>query len=176
MAVTASIKVPPNSIDAEKSVLGACLLDRDAVVEVVEFLRPEHFYEDKHGKIFGAIMDLYQEREPVDVVAVGERLKKAKSLTEVGGQGYLAELVNGVPTAAHAAHYGGLVKDILSKSFDRLDELHKAAGSLRGVPTGFSELDDTLAGMQESNLLILAARPGVGEKALALNIAQNTAL
>src|SRR3989344_615411 len=229
MAVTASIKVPPNSIDAEKSVLGACLLDRDAVVEVVEFLRPEHFYEDKHGKIFGAIMDLYQEREPVDVVAVGERLKKAKSLTEVGGQGYLAELVNGVPTAAHAAHYGGLVKDhytkrqlisaagqisemafdagadvrqildnaeqkvfslaqqhlkqvfvpvkdILSKSFDRLDELHKAAGSLRGVPTGFSELDDTLAGMQESNLLILAARPGVGKTALALNIAQNTAL
>ena len=83
MAVTASIKVPPNSIDAEKSVLGACLLDRDAVVEVVEFLRPEHFYEDKHGKIFGAIMDLYQEREPVDVVAVGHGAHPPEQLREL---------------------------------------------------------------------------------------------
>ena len=224
----AELKVPPHSIEAEKSVLGACLLDRDAVVEVVEFLRPEHFYEDKHGKIFESIVDLYQAREPVDVVSVAETLKKKKALTAVGGQAYLTELVNNVPTAAHAQHYGQLVRDhftkrqlissaaqisdmsfdasadvkqildtaeqkvfslsqqhlkqvfvpvkeILSESFDRLDELHKTAGALRGVPTGFSDLDDTLAGMQDSNLLILAARPGVGKTALALNIAQNAA-
>lgn len=220
------LRVPPHSLESEKSVLGSLLLDRDAVVAVVEFLHADHFYEDKHGKIFAAIVDLYQQREPVDVVTVSERLKNAKTLEEIGGMEYLKELVNGVPTASHAASYGHVIKDaytkrmlistagslmdmgfdesqgikeildsaeskvfslsqqhlsqvfvpvkeILAASFDRLDELHKTAGSLRGVPTGFTDLDDTLAGMQDSNLLILAARPGVGKTALALNIARN---
>ncbi len=222
------IKVPPHSMEMEKSVLGALLLDRDAVVAVVEFLRPEHFYEDKHQSIFSAIIDLYQEREPVDVVTVIQRLRKQKDLKEIGGAEYLAELVNRVPTAAHAESYARTVKDlytkrqligaaqkiaemgfdegadvremldvaeskvfalaqqhlkqvfvpvkdILAESFDRLDELHKTAGSLRGVPTGFKDLDDALAGMQDSNLLILAARTSVGKTTLALNIAQNVA-
>ncbi|HBC72582.1 MAG: replicative DNA helicase [Candidatus Amesbacteria bacterium GW2011_GWB1_47_19] len=226
--MTSGMKVPPHSPEAEQSVIGALLLDRDAVIAVVEFLQPEHFYENKHQEIFSAVVDLYQEREPIDVVSVTERLKKKKVLTEVGGSAYLVGLLNRVPTAAHAEHYGRLVKDnytkrmlistaakisdmafdqggdvrqildaaeqsvfslaqqhlkqvfvpvknILTESFDRLDELHKTAGSLRGVPTGYSDLDDTLAGMQDSNLLILAARPGVGKTALALNIAQHTA-
>jgi replicative DNA helicase len=217
---TSEAKVPPHSEIGEQSVLGACLIDRDAVVAVVEFLRPEHFYQEKHQKIFSAIVGLYQEREPVDVVSVGQKVK--------GEDKYLAQLVSMVPTAAHAEHYAHLVKDsytkrqlisasakisgmafdetgevkeildeaekavfslsqqhlkqvfvpvkdILAESFDRLDELHKAAGSLRGVPTGFSDLDETLAGMQDSNLLILAARPGQGKTSLALNIAQNVA-
>ncbi|OGD12295.1 replicative DNA helicase [Candidatus Amesbacteria bacterium RIFOXYD1_FULL_47_9] len=226
--MTSGMKVPPHSPEAEQSVIGALLLDRDAVIAVVEFLQPEHFYENKHQEIFSAVVDLYQEREPIDVVSVTERLKKKKVLTEVGGSAYLVGLLNRVPTAAHAEHYGRLVKDnytkrmlistaakisdmafdqggdvrqildaaeqsvfslaqqhlkqvfvpvknILTESFDRLDELHKTAGSLRGVPTGYSDLDDTLAGMQDSNLLILAASPGVGKTALALNIAQHTA-
>ena len=226
--MTSGMKVPPHSPEAEQSVIGALLLDRDAVIAVVEFLQPEHFYENKHQEMFSAVVDLYQEREPIDVVSVTERLKKKKVLTEVGGSAYLVGLLNRVPTAAHAEHYGRLVKDnytkrmlistaakisdmafdqggdvrqildaaeqsvfslaqqhlkqvfvpvknILTESFDRLDELHKTAGSLRGVPTGYSDLDDTLAGMQDSNLLILAARPGVGKTALALNIAQHTA-
>ncbi len=221
------LKVPPHSLIAEQTVIGSVLLDRDAVVAVVEFLRPEHFYEEKHSQIFETVIDLYQEREPIDVVSVTERLKKKKMLTNLGA-GYLAELVNMVPTAAHAEHYGRLVrdnytkrqlisaaakisdmsfddagdvrqildtaestvfslsqqhlkqvfvpvKDILAESFDRLDELHKLAGAMRGVPTGFTDLDQTLAGMQDSNLLILAARPGIGKTALALNIAQNAA-
>lgn len=224
----ADVKVPPHSIEAEKSVLGALLLDRDAVVALVEFLRPEHFYDEKHQKVFAAIIKLYQEREPVDVVTVTDSLKKSKDLKQVGGTEYLSDLVNLVPTAAHAEHYGRLVRDgytkrqlisaaarisdmafdvsgdirqildsaessvfslaqqhlkqvfvpvknILAESFDRLDELHKTAGSLRGVPTGFNDLDEALAGMQASNLLILAARPGVGKTSLALNIAQNAA-
>jgi len=222
----ATIKIPPHSIEAEASVLGACLLDREAVVEVVEKLRPEHFYDPKHGQIFEAIMNLYQARQPVDVVSVSEALKSLKQLTVIGGAKYLTELVNQVPTAGHAEHYAELVrdhytkrqlisaaakisemafdesgnvrqildsaessvfslaqqhlkqvfvpvKDILASSFDRLDELHKNQGSIRGVPTGFTDLDDTLAGMQNSNLLILAARPGIGKTSLALNIAQN---
>lgn len=224
----ADVKMPPHSLEAERSVLGACLMDRDAAITVVEFLHPEHFYEGRHQKIYEAIVSLYQEREPVDAIAVGERLKKNKNLKDVGGAEYLAELVAGVPTAAHAEHYGRLVRDdytkrqlitaaakisdmafdeggeirqildvaeqrvfslaqqhlkqvfvpvrdILTASFDRLDELHKSPGSLRGVATGFTDLDETLAGMQDSNLLILAARPGVGKTALALNIAQNAA-
>lgn len=219
-------RIPPHSLEAEQSVLGSCLLDKDAVVEVVEILRPEYFYADKHGRIYEEIVSLYQDREPVDVVTVTDKLKSKKSLKEVGGSEYLASLVNRVPTAAHAEHYAKIVKDaytkrqmiktagqimetafdeggdvreildsaegsvfslaqqhlkqvftpvkdILAESFDRLDELHKTAGSLRGVPTGFSDLDSTLAGMQDSNLLILAARPGIGKTALALNIAQN---
>jgi replicative DNA helicase len=219
----ADLKVPPHSQVAEQSVLGALLMDRDAVIAVVEFLRPEHFYEEKHQKIFDVVIDLYQEREPIDVVTVTEKLKKNKTLKNIGGAEYLTELVNNVPTAAHADHYGKLVKDnytkrqligaaakisemsfddsgdvrqildnaestvfalaqqhlkqvftpvksILAESFDRLDELHKSAGALRGVPTGFPDLDETLAGMQDSNLIILAARPGVGKTALALNI------
>ncbi|KKS33096.1 MAG: Replicative DNA helicase [Candidatus Amesbacteria bacterium GW2011_GWA2_42_12] len=221
-------KIPPHSTDAERSILGALLLDRDAVISVIEFLKPEHFYEDKHRRIFEVILQLYQEREPVDVVTVSEKLKKSKALTEIGGMPLLADLVNSVPTAAHAEHYAHLVKDmytkrqlistatrilemgfddsgdvrqildeaeqkvfslaqqhlrqvfvpvkdILAESFDRLDELHKSSGNLRGVPTGFTDLDDALAGMQNSNLLILAARPGAGKTALALNIAQNVA-
>lgn len=219
-------RIPPHSTEAEQSILGALLMDRDAVIAVVEFLRPEHFYEDKHQKIFDAMLRLYQDREPVDVVTVAELLKKQKHLTDIGGSTYLNTLVNKVPTAAHAENYAhsvrdqftkrrliseastilemgfdeGIdvrqmldsaeskvfslaqqhlkqvfvpVKDILAQSFDRLDELHKSAGSLRGVATGFTELDDTLAGMQDSNLLILAGRPGTGKTALALNIAQN---
>ncbi len=222
----AELKVPPHSQTAEQSVIGALLLDRDAVIAVVEFLKPEHFYEERHQKIFEIVLDLYQEREPVDIVTVTEKLKKSKDLKIIGGAEYLSSLVNMVPTSAHAEHYGRLVRDdytkrqlisaaakisdmsfddsgdvrnildnaestvfalaqqhlkqvftpvknILVESFDRLDELHKSAGSLRGVPTGYTDLDETLAGMQDSNLLILAARPGVGKTALALNIAQN---
>ncbi len=221
-------RVPPHSDTAEKSVIGAILLDREALISVIEFLKSEHFYNDKLKSIYEAVVELYTEREPVDVISVAEKLKKHKRMTEVGGQEYLSELVNLIPTAAHAEHYGRLVrdaytkrqlisaaakitdmsfdeggeirqildsaesvvfslaqqhmkqvfmpvKDILTESFDRLDELHKTPGNMRGVPTGFADLDDTLAGMQDSNLLILAARPGVGKSALALNISQNIA-
>lgn len=224
----ADIKLPPSSETAEKSVLGAMLIDKEAVTDVVEFLRPEHFYVEKNGNIFAAMLELYQDREPIDVVSVTEKLRKKKTLTTAGGSDYLTELISEVPTAVHADHYGKLVrdmytkrmlisaagyisqlafddsgevkqildmaeqkvfslaqqhlrqvfvpvKDILADSFDRLDEIHKSGGSLRGIATGFTDLDDTLAGMQPSNLLILAARPGVGKTGFALNIAQNAA-
>ncbi|OGD51354.1 replicative DNA helicase [Candidatus Beckwithbacteria bacterium RIFCSPHIGHO2_02_FULL_49_13] len=218
-------RVPPHSDEAEKSVLGAVLIDKDAVVAVAQFLKPNHFYRESHGRIFEAVLALYEQREPVDVVTVSEKLKKAKSLKQAGGAAYLTELVNQVPTSAHAENYGRIVKDLstkrdliseasklveasfdevqsteevlnqaekiifglsqerltrhfvpvkdaLAESFDRLDELPKQAGGLRGVPSGFSDLDDVLAGLQQSNLLILAARPGIGKTSLALNIAQ----
>lgn len=229
MAESNEIRVPPHSENAEVSVLGALLLDKDAVIAVAEFLKPDDFYDDRHREIFVCALELYEERVPVDVLTVSERLKKRKSLKMVGGMGYLTDLVNKVPTAAHVEHYGKivkdaaikrlllssathlvdlsldeginadelmdkaeseifslsqrhlsksftLVKDALAESFDRLDELHKQGEGLRGVPTGFKDLDDSLAGMQKSNLLILASRPGIGKTSLSLGIAQNLAV
>ncbi len=219
-------KIPPHDETAEQSVLGSILLDKDALIDVGEFLHPEYFYKDAHLFIFKAMLGLFERHEPVDVVTVTAELKKLNKLKEAGGASYLSELLNMVPTAAHAQKYGRMIMDhyvkrqlisaaahiteqafrddqeardildtteseifsisqlnthrdfvpiksILTASFDRLDELHKHAGGLRGVPTGFSDLDFKLAGMQDSNLLILAARPGQGKTAFALNIAQH---
>jgi replicative DNA helicase len=222
-------KVPPHSLEAEISVLGALLLDKDAIIAVAEFLDPTFFYDERHKQIYEAMLALYEERVPIDVLTVSEGLKKIKSLKRVGGASYLAELANQVPTAAHVEHYGRIVKDLATKrslmtaasrlmdlsldealtadelldrseaevfaltqrhlsqsfasikealadSFDRLDELHKRADGLRGVPTGFKSVDNLLAGLQKSNLIILAARPGVGKTSLALNISQSLAV
>ncbi|OGM13736.1 replicative DNA helicase [Candidatus Woesebacteria bacterium RIFCSPLOWO2_01_FULL_39_23] len=224
-----SPKIPPHSIEAEESVIGALLMDRDAIVAIAEFLSPTDFYDRRHQDIYMCVLALYEERAPVDILTVSEKLKKAKYLKGVGGTTYLAELANRVPTSAHVEHYGKIVKDAatkrsllsaagnivelsfddglssgdlldkaeasifaltqkhlaqsftsvrsaLAESFDRLDELHKRADGLRGIPTGFKDIDDTLAGLQASNLIILASRPGVGKTSLSLNIAQNVAV
>lgn len=221
--------VPPHDDVAEQSVLGAILLDKDAMVDVAEFLRPSFFYKEAHGHVFEAMIALYEAHEPIDVVSVAAQLKKDGTLKAVGGASYLSDLLNTVPTSAHAARYGRIIhehftkrqlidlgakltemafkeegsaqeivdhaeqeifavsqeatkrdfipiKDALASSFDRLDELHKRAGGMRGVPTGFPDLDFRLAGMQDANLLILAARPGTGKTAMILNIAQHVAV
>lgn len=209
--------------------MGALLLDKNAVVNVAEFLKPSHFYDTRNSSVFEVMVELYEAREPIDVLTVSERLKRKKRLKEIGGVTYLADLVNRVPTSAHVEHYGKIVKDAatkrslmraaaklvelsfddslpaaelldkaelevfsltqqnltqafapvrtaLAESFDRLDELHKQTGGLRGIASGFPDLDDALAGFQKSNLVILAARPGMGKTALALNIAQYAAV
>lgn len=222
-------KVPPHDDAAEQSVLGAILIDKDAMVDVAEFLRPEHFYKEAHTEIFAAMLTLYEAHEPVDLVTLTSELKKTGKLKIAGGSTYLSDLLNVVPTAAHAERYGRIIlehatkrrlveaaarlnemafsdegsaqkildnaeqelfaisqasvrrdfmpiKDALASSFDRLDELHKRSGGLRGVATGFTEVDFKLAGLQDSNLIILAARPGTGKTAMILNIAQYVAV
>ncbi|HEQ65450.1 MAG TPA: replicative DNA helicase [bacterium] len=104
-------RIPPQSIDAEKSVLGAMLLDRDAVIAVAEFLKPEHFYNEKHGIIFRAILDLFEEGLPVDIVTLSDKLKKEKNLKKIGGRVYLTDLLSLVPTSAHAEEYGTIVRN-----------------------------------------------------------------
>lgn len=218
-------KVPPHSDEAEKSVLGSILIDKDAIVQVSEFLQSDHFYQNKHGDIYRAMIALFESREPIDLVTLPQKLKSMKLLEAVGGVSYISTLVAGVPSSANIRHYGEIIqgyytrrrliadsstmiemsfdegsdiagildsaeqkvfslsqanlkqgflpiRSILAESFDRLDELSKKSGTLRGVSTGFGDLDNCLAGMQDSNLLILAARPGMGKTALALNIAQ----
>lgn len=212
----ATQKVPPHSDDAEKSVLGSILIDKDAIVQVSEFLQAEHFYQNKHGDIFEAMIKLFEAREPIDLVTLPQKLKSMKLLDAVGGVSYISTLVEGVPSSANIRHYGEIIqayytrrrlisdsssmiemsfdegsdiasildsaeqkvfslsqsstkqgfipiRSVLSESFDRLDELSKKSGTLRGVPSGFTDLDNCLAGMQDSNLIILAARPGMGK-------------
>ncbi|HNP89572.1 MAG: Replicative DNA helicase [Microgenomates group bacterium ADurb.Bin219] len=225
----ADSKIPPRSLEAEECLLGSILIDKDAIISVAEFLRPEHFYHDANGQVFKAMLALYEERAPIDLITVSEKLKKQKVLTKIGGASYLTELTNRVPTSAHTEEYGKIIKDnytkrelisaaaritekafdesqganevldraeqevfslsqrylkqvfiqvkeALAESFDRLDELHKRAGGLRGVPSGFKDLDNMLAGFQASNLIILASRPGVGKTAFSLNMARHMAV
>ena len=221
-------KIPPQNVEAEQSILGALLIDKDAIVKIAESLKYEHFYREQHAEIYNCILTLYEKRIPADIVTVTDELKRTDKYEVVGGTGYLSTLVNTVPTSAHIEHYAQLVKDratkrslisaaakiteeafkedtevkdlldfseqslfgisqqnlrqnfvslkeALVKSFDRLDELHKKGSGLRGLSTGFSDLDKKLSGMQNSNLLILAARPSVGKTTLAVNIAQHMA-
>lgn len=224
----AQLKTPPHNDEAEQGVLGAILLDKDAINSVSEILRAEHFYNDLNGIIFQAMALLYEERKPIDLLTVTTQLKKKKIYDKVGSS-YLTDLTNVVPTAANVMHYAHIVKeaatrrslissgtmiaemgyqeatelkevldkaegsifsisqgnitkgfipvkDTLAASFDRIDQLHRNGAGLRGVKTGFADLDDILSGFQNSNLIILAARPGTGKTAMMLNMAQNVAV
>jgi len=222
------LHVPPHDLEAEKSVLGALLIDKDSIVKVVEFLKPQHFYKPSHESIFEAILTLYERKEPAEFNNSSNQLKKMKELDNVGGVSYLTELVNSVPTSANVESYANLIKndfikrslmsaaseigelvfeddevegildkseqliyslsqnltyqdfvpikDTLEVTFERLDEISKKKGALRGVPTGLKGLDKMLSGLQKENLIILAARPSVGKTSLALNIAQHAAV
>lgn len=222
-------KIPPQDLDAEKSIIGSIMIDRDAIISIAQVIKPEHFYKEAHSDIFSAMFELYENREPIDLITLTAQLKKKGVFDKVGGAAYLAELASAVPTAANIAQYAQIIrdhfikrqlisasakssqaafdetadvrsildeaeqavfalsqehlrqnfiplKDALAESFDRLDELHKKPGGLRGIATGYDDLDAKLAGMQDSNLLILASRPGQGKTSLALNIAANVAI
>ena len=103
-------RLPPQSIEAEQSVLGALLIDRDAVIEVADFLRPQDFYRQANGAVYEAILELYERREPVDIVTVSEALERREALEGVGGSAYLTSLINLTPTAVNAVHYGRIVE------------------------------------------------------------------
>jgi replicative DNA helicase len=220
-----SVKIPPSSLEAETCVLGSILIDNDAILAVSEFLRPEHFYDLNNAKVYEAMLNLYENRSPIDLVTVAEKLKEMKYLKKIGGKAFLSRLANEVPTSANVESYGKIIKslsakrelisaagriseksfdegvpsaelldyaeqeifalsqkhlknvpvslkEVLTASFDRLDELQKTGSGMRGIPTGFTQLDSMLAGMQDSNLIVLAARPGVGKTAFGLNIAR----
>ncbi len=221
--------LPPQSIEAEKSTLGSLLLDKDAIIKVADFLRSKDFYKKNHQEIYQAILDLFEKQEPIDLLSVASRLKEKKLLDEIGGNSYLTELINLVPTSAHILNYAKivqrkkilrdliessqdinslghdekedidvildkaeqrifsiaqksltqnflLVKDSLEEAFERIDKLSKHKGDIRGIATGFTDLDNLLAGFQKSDLIILASRPSMGKSSLALNIAANIAV
>jgi len=222
-------KLPPQNIEAEKSLLGSLLIDKNAIVKVADFLQPKDLYKQNHQNIYKAILELFEKGEPVDLLAVSTRLKEKKLLKEIGGNSYLTELINFVPTASHVSNYAKIVKrkrilrdlieasqeinsigyneeediDILldraeqkifsiaqksltqnflpvkaglEEAFERIDKLSKHQGAPRGLPTGFTDLDNILAGLQKSDLVILASRPSLGKSAMAINMAANIAI
>jgi len=222
-------RIPPHDLSAERSVLGAIMLDSEAIIQIAEKLRPESFYEPAHQILYEVMSDLFEQRTPIDAVTVTNLLKKKKKLDKVGGAAAIAELTNFVSSASNVTHYAKLVreaalrrtmisasaemnelafdetvpvadilesteqqvfslsqaqstqnfikiKDTLAESFERLDELQRSGSDLRGLPTGFNDLDNILAGLHKSNLIILAARPGTGKTALALNLSAHIAV
>jgi replicative DNA helicase len=222
-------KLPPQSIEAERSLLGCLLLDKDVIFRVADFLRPDDFYRGIHQQIYEVCLELFKRGEPIDILSVSNRLKEKNLLEEIGGMGYLTELINSVPTPAHALNYAKIVqkkrvlrdlisasqeigkmaydeaedvnvlldkaerkifsiaqnslsqkfvpvKETLEEAFERIDKLSRGGENLRGLPTGFPDLDNILAGLQKSDLIILAARPSLGKSALACNIAANVAI
>ena len=223
------LRMPPQSIVSEKAVLGSIMLRKDALLDIEDILFPDSFYSPKHKMIFQAMLDLALKNEPIDSLSISNKLSELKSLENVGGNSYLAEITNSVPSSANIKHYAEIVqkkfilrslietsdyiselafsenegkmeeildeaekrifsvvnapknqkyinlKDALPEAFDRIEKLHDRKGELRGIPTGFRDLDNTLSGLQKSDLIILAARPSVGKTTLALDIARKAA-
>ena len=222
-------RVPPQNLEAEQSVLGSILIDKEAIIKVADILQPDDFYEPANSEVYTAILALFEKRKPIDLITLTDYLEKEKKIEQVGGATYLTTLVNFVPSSAHVKHYADIVhnkatlrrlisaasnsieygyneteeidsvldraeselfnvsqkfsrqyfipvKSVLTETFDRIDELHKHKGKVSGVPTGFRDLDNMLAGLQSSDLVILAARPSMGKTSFALNIAQNVAV
>ncbi|MCK5202502.1 MAG: replicative DNA helicase, partial [Desulfobacterales bacterium] len=221
--------MPPQSIEAEESLLSAILIDNNTLLDVVEILSTADFYRTAHQKIFASIMDLFDRGEPVDLVTLANNLKEKGHLDAVGGASYLARLVDAVPVAVNAQHYAKIVADkaslrrliekanaITKRCYDdrgnvddiidfaessifeiserktsqafypisrliigNIETLEEKQGNkslVTGVPMGFGHLDNLTSGLQNSDLIILAARPSMGKTALALNIARNAAV
>ncbi len=223
------MKLLPQNLEVEQSVLGALLVDKDAIFRVADVLLPNDFYKPTHRNIFEAILNLFERREPIDLLSVTTRLKERNLFKDIGGSTYLTELVNSVPTAAHIEYYGNIVRekrilrDLISaaseitetafdppegnidslldtveqkifaiaqrsttqhfaslkgelqNAYERMEKIHQGKGMLRGLTTGFPEIDNYLSGMQKSDLIVIGARPSLGKTSLALDIARHAA-
>lgn len=222
-------KLPPQSLDAEESIISAALLDNNILLDILDILSPEAFYKSAHKTIFAAITELFARDEPVDLVTLTERLKSKNQLDSAGGAVYLAKIVDTAPVPANAVHYARIIRDkallrnlistandIVQKCYDdsgstddvvdfaegalfdiadqkqkqnfypisgiiesNIDALEARQGNkslISGVPSGFKKLDQLTSGFQASDLIIMAARPGMGKTALALNIARHAAV
>jgi len=228
--ITEIEKIPPQNLEAEMSLLGAILIDKEAMLKITDLVEADDFYKNSHAQIFATAQEISNHNEPVDVLTISNRLEEKGILENIGGHSYIVSLSNAVPTSSHVEHYAKIVqrkstlrkllraageitklgyqeeaddvsalldqaqqhlygvsqrhlkknftaiKNVLSEAFERIDELHREKGKLRGIPTGFKLLDNLLAGLQKSDLVILAARPSVGKTSLALDIARSVAV
>ena len=222
-------KLQPQAIDLERAVLGALMIDNESLSDTIDSLHPEYFYKREHQKIFEAIVKLFNNTQPVDILTVAEELKKMGEIDFVGGLSYISELTNNIASASNTEFHARIIAekfikrslisisnniindafnesvdifDLLSsaeeklftvtegtlrKSYDKMSFLIKGAlenieilrnkeDTLSGIPTGFSNLDRVTSGWQASDLIIIAARPGMGKTAFALSMARNIAI
>lgn len=221
-------RIPPQSLDSEKALIGAIMLRPEVIHDILDTIRAESFYSEKHKIIFESILELSSKREPIDILSLSGKLKDKKQLDQIGGNAYLTDLLNSVPSASNIDYYAEIIrkkhllrtlieagnhiqenafdeekelehvleeaekriynitnitkgqkleplKDMLEEAWERFENLHRNGAEIRGVPTGFQDIDNKLSGFQKSDLIILAARPSVGKTSLALDFARNAA-
>ena len=222
-------RIPPHNEEAERSVLGAAMLNKDVLFDILEEVKEDDFYNESHKEIFRAIWELYRKNSAVDMLTVCEELKGRRSLDMVGGRAYIATLTAEVPATANGREYAKIVaekavmrqmirtseditekgyegkmetreildyaesgifkisqmrqkndytkiQDVLLENLRIIDAAAQNKDKITGIPTGFHDLDEKTSGLQRSDLIIVAARPGMGKTAFALNIAQQSAV
>lgn len=225
----AGSRIPPQDIEAERSVLGAMMLSKDAIDAATEVLAGRDFYQPAHEAIYEAAVELYSASKPVDPITVSAELQRKGDLQRVGGAPYLHTLVSGVPIASNAAYYAEIVhekavlrrlvevgtriahmgyleqgdldsivdraqaevysvtehstsedfaplSDIISLTIDELEAIEGREGVMSGVPTGFSRLDDLTHGFHAGQMIVVAARPGVGKSTLGLDFCRTASI
>lgn len=223
------VRIPPQNLDAEMALLGSIMLRPENIYDIMDIISRNSFYSERHGIIFEAMFELWNKREPIDLLSVSSKLSEKKTLESVGGNSYLAEILNSVPSSANAVYYAQIIqkkymmrklieaseklsnlgfeemgeleeileraektifeitntsthhkfvpiKEELDEAWERFDKLQSSGDGLRGVPTGFKEIDNKLSGFQKSDLIILAARPSMGKTSFALDIARQTSV
>ena len=223
------LRIPPQNLDAEMALLGSIMLRPEALYDIVDIVSLDSFYSEKHRIVFETMMDLFTKRSPIDLLSISNKLKEKGWLDQVGGNTYLTEIVNVVPSSANIAYYASIVqkkymmrrlieasdhisqisydenkeleemldaaekklfevtnfnsahkfthiKEELGEAWDRLDRLHTEGNGMRGIQTGFPDIDLKLSGLQKSDLIILAARPSMGKTSLALDIVRQAAV
>ena len=223
------LRIPPQNIEAEMALLGSIMLRPEALYDIHDMVSADSFYAGRHAIIFEVMTDLFGKHQPIDLLSVSSKLKERNQLDVIGGNSYLAELVNTVPSSSNATYYAQVVqkknmmrrlieasehiahmgydeadeleemldkaekklfevtntsthhkfsplKDELDEAWERFDKLQSSGAGLRGIPTGFVDIDGKLSGLQKSDLIILAARPSMGKTSLALDIVRQTAV
>ena len=221
-------RVMPNSVEAEQSVIGSMLMDREAIIAAADILVADDFYQKEYGGLFQAMVNIHSENKPVDLVTLLERLKSMDVPPEVCSIEFVRDLTNAVPTSANVKQYANIVKeksilrnvikvneaitnecylgresadsileetekqlfkllqsrgaeditpikDVVMEAINRIEAASKQSGSVTGIPTGFTDLDYRTAGLQPSDMILVAARPSMGKTAFALNLAAHAA-
>lgn len=222
-------KVPPHSLEAEQSVVGSMIMDKDAITTASEIISSEDFYQHQYGLLFDAMVELFNEGKPVDLVTLQEKMKEKELPSELSSIEFIRDLMTAVPTSANVKYYANIVrekatlrrlikvtenitnecylnreklevileetekqvfdvvqnkssgdfvsiKDIVIKSLESIESAAKNKGSVTGIATGFYDLDYKTAGLQPSDLILVAARPSMGKTAFVLNIAEYVAV
>lgn len=222
-------KIPPHSIEAEQSVVGSMIMDKDAITTASEIISSEDFYQHQYGLLFDAMVELFNEGKPVDLITLQEKMKEKELPSELSSIDFIRDLMSAVPTSANVKYYANIVKekatlrrlikvtegitnecylnreklevileetekqvfdvvqnkssgdfvsikDIVIKSLESIEAAAKNKGSVTGIATGFYDLDYKTAGLQPSDLILVAARPSMGKTAFVLNIAEYVAV
>lgn len=226
--IPSPIKVPPHNLEAEQSILAGILINNDAMNQIMDILSADDFYRGAHAHLFGGMIDLYKNNEPIDVITLSHYLREKTFLEKAGGEDYLYSLADAVSTSAGILYHAKIVRElsvrrklinqcsvisescfqnwqqtdelldqaeqsifdiaeekigegfftleeVIKGSFKRIESVAEHQGYVTGVPTGFKDFDELTAGLQPSDLVIIAGRPSIGKTALALNIGYNAA-